>query len=703
MKKLWPIFLWLFLAFPAVAQNVQCPDRPTADSSNACANTRFVHAAGGGGGGGGFNNIGPSVLATAAVLPNTPTYSNGTLGVGATLTAGSNTTLTVDATAAPLATVVLVKNQAAPEQNGVYTVTIAGSGAAPWVLTRVTYFDQAAEMLAGSYTYITGGTANLNSAWQLQTTVVTVGTSPLNWVLFAQPAGLWTQSGGDVYRPSGNVGIGAPPSGWTGGFEGLQIISGSIIHTLNDTIGLYGNIYWDGLNYRLINNGFGGIFAANDSGGAFNVYMFPSGTSGSIAIPTRRFGITNTGTMSLPAYGAGVAVLDSSGVVASKPSYTTSILYAADYGCLPANSAATNNANCQAAITACLVTGCILQLPAGTINVSTTLTCNGAITIQGVVAGGTGIGVGTNKGTVISSSAAGNVFSCSSFDAIQFRDFAISATGTTTGILIISPNFGIPSCLRASRIERMFITGGGKGISMRDACNFSIDNNFIFNTTTTGIEISSAGAFLQDVGDYSVKGNTVWDNTGTASGPGMDLVNSGGSVIANKVLGFTTGIALSTVASVAGTMLINSNQIEEFKISCVSVSQNGAGARYGFVSINLNQCQAGNTTYQRGIVINAGAVPYLTQVVIGGNIINLGGTAFVPASCIDINDGDLVNVHDNNCNMNSSGSSVGFSTANNATNVQFANNQVKNVSSRYSCGVAARALDSVSFPSWSNC
>lgn len=30
------------LAFPALAQNTQCSDRPAADSSNACANTRFV-------------------------------------------------------------------------------------------------------------------------------------------------------------------------------------------------------------------------------------------------------------------------------------------------------------------------------------------------------------------------------------------------------------------------------------------------------------------------------------------------------------------------------------------------------------------------------------------------------------------------------------------------------------------------------------
>jgi hypothetical protein len=133
--------------------------------------------------------LAPSTLATAAVLPNSPTYDNGTLGVGATLTAGSNTTLTVDGTAAPLNTVVLVKNQASTFQNGIYTVTQAGSGSVPWILTRATYFDQAAEMQAGSYTFVTNGSANANSSYALQTDVAVVGTDPLVWVLFSAASG----------------------------------------------------------------------------------------------------------------------------------------------------------------------------------------------------------------------------------------------------------------------------------------------------------------------------------------------------------------------------------------------------------------------------------------------------------------------------------------------------------------------------------
>jgi hypothetical protein len=158
--------------------------------------------------------LAPTSLATAAVLPNTPTYANGSSGVGATLTAGTNSTLTVDGTVAVLNTVVLVKNQAAPAQNGIYTVTTAGSGAAAWVLTRATYFNQASNMLAGSYTFVNSGSANINSSYVLSATVTTVGTTTVNFNQFSSTGagvtnidsknGTFT-TGNGVTSTSGNV------------------------------------------------------------------------------------------------------------------------------------------------------------------------------------------------------------------------------------------------------------------------------------------------------------------------------------------------------------------------------------------------------------------------------------------------------------------------------------------------------------------
>jgi len=153
---------------------------PTPSAAGDAASKAYVDSVGSG-----FNPVAASLLATAAVLPNSPTYSNGASGVGATLTAGSNTTLTVDGTAVALNDVVLVKNQAAPAQNGIYTLTQLGSGAAPWILTRATYFDTAAEMLNNSTTAITAGSANVGQTWVMSPAVTTVGTTASTWVLFS--------------------------------------------------------------------------------------------------------------------------------------------------------------------------------------------------------------------------------------------------------------------------------------------------------------------------------------------------------------------------------------------------------------------------------------------------------------------------------------------------------------------------------------
>ena len=75
-------------------------------------------------------------LGTAAALPNSPTYSNGTSGVGATLTSDSNVRLQVDGTNASTGDRILVQDESTAANNGIYDVTAQGaSGSAAWVLT----------------------------------------------------------------------------------------------------------------------------------------------------------------------------------------------------------------------------------------------------------------------------------------------------------------------------------------------------------------------------------------------------------------------------------------------------------------------------------------------------------------------------------------------------------------------------------------
>jgi hypothetical protein len=114
------------------------------------------------------------------------TYANGTAGVGATLTATANGALSLDG-ASPAATQrVLIKDQTAQLQNGVYTVTQTGNASATFILTRATDYDQSSEIAAGDGFYVISGSTLNNTTWVQQTAApVTLGTTAITFTQFA--------------------------------------------------------------------------------------------------------------------------------------------------------------------------------------------------------------------------------------------------------------------------------------------------------------------------------------------------------------------------------------------------------------------------------------------------------------------------------------------------------------------------------------
>jgi hypothetical protein len=114
------------------------------------------------------------------------TYNNGTSGVGATLTATTNGVFSLDG-ASPAATQrVLIKDQTANLQNGVYTVTVVGTTLTPFILTRATDYDQSSEIAAGDGFYVISGSTLNNTTWVQQTPApVTIGTTPIVFTQFA--------------------------------------------------------------------------------------------------------------------------------------------------------------------------------------------------------------------------------------------------------------------------------------------------------------------------------------------------------------------------------------------------------------------------------------------------------------------------------------------------------------------------------------
>ena len=138
----------------------------------------------------GFTVHSPVVYATIAALPAN-TYNNGASGVGATLTAVANGALSVDSTAVTAGQRILVKDEVAQANNGVYTVTQAGSGILPYILTRATDFDTAGagEIANNAYFFITSGPTQGGDSYVLsQTAAITVGTTALPFTLFADQA-----------------------------------------------------------------------------------------------------------------------------------------------------------------------------------------------------------------------------------------------------------------------------------------------------------------------------------------------------------------------------------------------------------------------------------------------------------------------------------------------------------------------------------
>lgn len=136
-------------------------------------------------------------LATTAALPSNT--ASGT-GPGKTLTAVANGALSVDSVAVAQGDRLLVKNEAAGANNGIYDVTDPGSAGSPYVLTRSEDADLDVEVTPGMFTWIEEGTVNAETFWVLTTVApIVVDTTSLVFEQF-YPSG-----GGSFSGKSGRV------------------------------------------------------------------------------------------------------------------------------------------------------------------------------------------------------------------------------------------------------------------------------------------------------------------------------------------------------------------------------------------------------------------------------------------------------------------------------------------------------------------
>jgi len=137
----------------------------------------------------------PSVQeATTAALPAN-TYSNGVSGVGATLTAVLPGVLTVDGIAVTLGSRVLVQDEIAAANNGIYVMTTLGTVSVAYVLTRAADMNQAAEV-PGAFVFTEQGTVNAGAGFTVSGAgPYTIGTTAINWTQFSGAGEIQAGSG----------------------------------------------------------------------------------------------------------------------------------------------------------------------------------------------------------------------------------------------------------------------------------------------------------------------------------------------------------------------------------------------------------------------------------------------------------------------------------------------------------------------------
>ena len=136
----------------------------------------------------------------AAKAASTANFSGVVSGSSKVLTASAVGVTTIDGVTVALNDRVLLKDQTAGAENGIYEVTTLGTASVKTVLTRSLRMDEADEF-SGSAAFVTDGTDNADTAWVCSSTVVTMGTTAAT---FAQFAGGGTFVGGDGITITGN-------------------------------------------------------------------------------------------------------------------------------------------------------------------------------------------------------------------------------------------------------------------------------------------------------------------------------------------------------------------------------------------------------------------------------------------------------------------------------------------------------------------
>ena len=183
------------------------------------------------------------------------------------LTASANAALTLDGTTLSRGTDegirVLVKNETSGNApyNGIYTVTDAGNGSNPWVLTRATDADSNTEVTPGIFTFVEQGTNWADTGWVLSTDgAITLGSTSLTWVQFSAAGQI---TAGDGLTKTGNtLNVGGTTDRITVSADAVDIASTYAGQASITTLGTITTGEWNGTDIAVTAGGTGSSTAS---------------------------------------------------------------------------------------------------------------------------------------------------------------------------------------------------------------------------------------------------------------------------------------------------------------------------------------------------------------------------------------------------------------------------------------------------------
>lgn len=232
-------------------------------------------------------------------------------------------------------------------------------------------------------------------------------------------------------------------------------------------------------------------------------------------------------------------------------------------------------------------------------------------------------GAGKYSTYLVASSGTSNSIVVTATSAVELADLNMSASVTRTGgaSVIVDPAAGsnFDSAFRRIQFANQFVA-----INFVDASDFTIEDCYFASYISEAVKVANVAS--PDSGD-SLIFNCTFD-AGSGTGNAISQTSSGGlRILSNKFLGgnFHYLGTYNSAPTNTSILLIQGNSMEHAKTS--SVALNGTTpTTFSFVIVENNHITV-SVASATGFTVTDAGYDFLSDVVIGGNIFNLGANA----------------------------------------------------------------------------